>query len=212
MYLFSTFIIRHRKGYLRCSTWFSLSLTTSSAMSCVKQNGLRLFHWVISSQSAFFSWILLLVLRRICLCSNYKLSWWSQGQVQPHPDPCALYYTFLVFSSLYVLNSSMSYVHTGWLFIIEFLLSLWRTGVLSVPFPVSLCLFVWWASGPWKQLLLTLQDYFEGHSAHFQFLPTQKLKLFLKNNIVENYNRLILALIIVLNVSLRCILNPKIYF
>lgn len=96
--IFNTFIIRHRKGDFRCSTWLSLSLTTSSTRSPVPWAVLRrtasLFH--ISSQAAFFSWILLVVVRRICLCSNYKVSWWSQGwfhnlvqaQVQPHPDPC----------------------------------------------------------------------------------------------------------------------------
>ncbi len=79
-----------------------------------------------------------------------------------------------------------------WLFIAEYLLA-------CVPVknrcPLSaisrLVVFgsVWWASGLLKQLLLILQDYIGGHSAHYQFVPTQKLKAFLPDDIVENYNK-----------------------
>ncbi len=56
-------------------------------------------------------------------------------------------------------------------------------------FPSRCVWVVWWASGLLKQLLLILQDYIEGHSAHYQFVPTQKLKAFLPDDIVENYNK-----------------------
>lgn len=66
-----------------------------------------------------------------------------------------------------------------------------------------------------------MKDYFEGHSAHYQFVATQKLKLFLQNDIVEHYNSKILpalypcekeVCLIVLNVHLWCILNTKTLF